>query len=79
MTDDHRCEPVFDESGQVIGRALVSPGMSEEGKRALAEVVAAARRMFEVRCVADPSILVRQAAGRARIRALNARLRGEPE
>lgn len=76
--DDHRCEPVFDADGNVIARALVSPGMSEEGRKALAELVEAARRVFEARCEVDPSILQRQAASTARIRERNARLRGEP-
>lgn len=81
MTADHRCEPVYDTAGNVIGRALVDPGMSDAGRDALAALVAAVRREMAAEDDADPEAAAehgrRQQAAVERIRAKVARRRGE--
>ncbi len=79
--DDHVCVPLTDDSGRVVARARVSPDLGEEGRRALLAVVAAAVRLQEEQDAADPEGAVERerlyAAGQARIRERNARLRGQ--
>jgi hypothetical protein len=70
--DDHRCEAVVDDDGTVLGRARISPGLGERGRRALVEVVKAAIRLQAARDAADPAGAAeraqRQEARRARAR-----------
>lgn len=75
MTADHRCEPVYDTAGNVIGRALVDPGMSDAGRDALAELVAAAIRRHDALDAADPEAAAVRAGRQERMRAR--RWRGE--
>lgn len=74
--DGMRCEVITDDSGEVIAVARVSPDLSETGRAALMELIAAARRQFEADMAADPTIAERQAAAMARIRERSRRLRG---
>ena len=81
MTDDHVCVPVVDDAGQVIGHARVSPGLDERGRRALLNVVEAARRLMAEEDAKDPEAAAergrRQAAAIARIRERVRLRRGE--
>ncbi|WP_146605843.1 hypothetical protein [Micromonospora craterilacus] len=43
----HRCEVVTDDDGQVIAVARVSPELTDEGRRALRNVIGAAIRLHE--------------------------------
>jgi hypothetical protein len=74
------CVPVVDGAGQVIGRARVSPGLGERGRRALLNVIEAARRLMAEEDAADPEAAEergrRQTAAIARIRG-RVRRRGE--
>lgn len=73
--DDHIPVAILDDSGEVVAIAHCAPDISDEGRRALADVIAAARRLHE----ADPDRAekdARQEASRRRIRERNARLRG---
>ena len=78
--DDHRCVPVTDKSGEVIARARVSPGLGEDGMRALRALITAAKRMQAERDAADPVGAAertrRQQEAIARIRERVRRLRG---
>jgi hypothetical protein len=78
---DHRCEPVVDDDGTVLGRARVSPDLGERGRQALLSVVKAAIRLQAERDAADPEGAAerarRQEAGRARIAGRMWRYRGE--
>lgn len=80
MTAEHRCEPIVDADGNVLGHALVAPDMDERGRAALL-LAEAVSRWQEQQDAADPEAAAerarRYAAGQERIRALNARLRGE--
>ncbi len=79
--DDHVRVPLTDDAGRVIMRTRVSPGLDEEGRRALLNVVAAAVRLQEERDAADPEGAAERerlyAAGQERIRERNVRLRGQ--
>lgn len=75
--DDHRCELLRNDAGEVIARIRVSPDLDERGRAALTALVAAAARKFEEDCAADPTIGERQAAAVERIHARVRRLRGE--
>ena len=77
--DDGRvCQPMFGGDGELIAVVHGSPDMSAEARKALAEVVAAARRMFAERDAASGGEMSRrQEAAFRRIRERNARLRGE--
>jgi hypothetical protein len=81
--DGHRCEPVVDDDGTVLGHARVSPSMSDEGRRALAALVRAVGAQMAAGDAADPEAAVeracRQEAGRARIAERMLRYRGEAE
>lgn len=83
MTDDHRCEPVVDDDGTVLGHARVSPGLDERGRQALVALTKATIRLMAKRDAADPAGAAerarRQEAGRARIAERMRRLRGEAE
>ena len=74
--DGMRCEPIRDDSGEIIAVARVSPDLDERGRQALREVVEAARRLAEQELAEDPTLAERQAAGLRRIRERNRRLRG---
>lgn len=80
--DGHRCELVVGDVGAVLGHALVSPDLGDEGRRALVEVMKAAIRLQAERDAADPEAAAergrRQQAAIARIRE-RAGLRGECE
>jgi len=79
VTDDHRCEPLFDAAGHLIAHALVSPDLDERGRAALLNVVEAARRLVAEQDAADPEGAAdrdaRYPAGQERIRERNQRLR----
>jgi hypothetical protein len=81
MSDDHRCEPVVDDDGTVLGRARVSPDLGERGRAALLEITKAAIRLQADRDAADPEGAAerarRQEAGRARIAERMRRYRDE--
>ncbi len=76
--DGHRCEPILNEDGEVVAVAHMDPDASPEARAALRELVEVARRLHQAELAADPSIAERCAAGRARIRERNRRLRGKP-
>lgn len=73
-----RCEPIRDDSGEIIAVARVSPDISAEARGHLREVVEAARRLAEQELAEDPTLADRQAAGLRRIRERNRRLRRVP-
>ncbi len=75
--DGHRCQPILGEDGEVVAVARMDPNASPETRAALRNVIEAARRRQEEEMAADPSIADRYAAGQARIRERNRRLRGE--
>jgi hypothetical protein len=79
--DDHRCEPVVDDDGTLLGRARVSPDLDERGQQALLSIVKAAIRLQAERDAADPDAAGerarRQEASRARIADRMRRYRGE--
>jgi hypothetical protein len=79
--DSHRCEAVVDDDGAVLGRARVSPDMSDEGRRALAALVRAVGEQMAAEDAADPEGAAerarRQEAGRARNAGRMRRYRGE--
>lgn len=75
--DDHRCEPVVDADGHVIGHARVSPNLSDEGRAALADVIAAAVRLQAERDAADPEGAAERARRRQRMRDRVRRWRAE--
>jgi hypothetical protein len=83
MTDDHRCEPVVDDDGTVLGHARVSSDLGERGRAALVEITKAAIRLMAERDAADPEGAAerarRQEAMRARIAERMRRYRGEAE
>ena len=66
---NHRCEPMYDENGELIAVAHVDPNMSDRARAALGELVEVARRKFAADLDADPSIGERQAESIRRIRA----------
>lgn len=51
--DGHRCEPVYNEDGEVIAVARVAPDADERTRAALAELVTAARRRFAAESEAE--------------------------
>lgn len=71
--DEHRCEPLFDDAGRLVAYARVSPDLGEDGRRALLNIVEAAKRLQAEQDAADPEAAAerarRQAEGIARIRA----------
>lgn len=79
--DDHRCEPVVDDDGTVLGRARVSPDLDAAGRAALVSLVKAAIGLQEARDIADPEGAAERArryeAGQERIAARMRRFRGE--
>ncbi|MEU0078634.1 hypothetical protein ABZY58_12110 [Micromonospora tulbaghiae] len=77
VNDGMRCEPVYDADGNVIARARVSLDISDEGRRALADVVAAAIRLHESQPPPNAEEQSRIDAVRARNRERMRRLRGE--
>lgn len=72
-----RCEPVCDDDGQVIAVARVSADITDEGRRALRELVEAARRADAALDAADPRRAERQAAAVERIRDRRRRWQGD--
>lgn len=76
--DDHTCMPMYDEQGNLTAVVHGDPGISDEARVALADVIAAARRLHAI-ADADGELSRRQAAGRERIRERNARLFGRDE
>jgi len=58
--DGMRCEPITDESGEIIGHARVSADIGEEGRAALRELIAAARRLDVEQLAADPERVERR-------------------
>lgn len=60
--DEMRCEPVYDDQNDVIATARVSGDISEEGRAALAALVAAVRRQMDVDDAVDPGCGDRQQA-----------------
>ena len=76
--DDHLCQPLYDEHGDLTAVVHGDPGMSPQARAALAELVEAARRRFEADDAASGGELSsRQAAAQQRIRERNARLLGD--
>ncbi len=75
--DDHACQPLYGDAGELVVVVHGDPGMSDADRAALAELVEAARRKFEADDAASGGELSRrQALSRERIRERNARLRG---
>jgi hypothetical protein len=74
--DGMRCVPVVDDDGQVVASARVSGDLGDEGRAALAALVAAVQRQMASEDAADPGRAERQAAAVARIRERNRRWRG---
>lgn len=70
--DDHRCEPLYDDAGNLVASVRVSPDLDEKGRRALLSLVEAAKRLQAEQDAADPEAAAerarRQADGIARIR-----------
>ena len=75
--DGMRCEFLYDADGNVIGHARVSPGISDEGRAALAELVAAAVRLQAARDAADPEAAAERARRQERMRERMRRWRGQ--
>lgn len=74
--DGHTCRPLLDDDGQVAASVHGQHPMSPEAEQAMRALVAAAIRLHE----SDPDRAAkdaRQAASLERIRARNARLRGD--
>jgi hypothetical protein len=76
IRDDHRCEAITDADGNVIARARVSPDITDEGRRALRNVIEAAIRLHESQPAPSPEEQARVEAVRARNRERNRRLGG---
>lgn len=80
MIDDHRCEPIVNDEGEVLGHALVAPDMDERGRAALLSLAEAVSAYAEQQEAANPEAAAerarRYAAGQERIRA-RLRRRGE--
>lgn len=70
--DDHLCEPLFDDAGNLVASVRVSPDLGEDGRQALLNIVEAAKRLQAEEDAADPEAAAerarRQAEGIARIR-----------
>lgn len=76
--DDHVCQPILGEAGELLAVAHVSPDISPEARAALGDLIAAVHRMWDAK---PPEVRTeierRQAASRERIAAMNRRLRKE--
>lgn len=73
MIDDHTCQPLFDDAGNLVASVRAAPDLDERGRQALLSLVEAARRLQAEEDAADPVAAAdrarRQAEGIARIRA----------
>ncbi|MFB6392565.1 hypothetical protein [Polymorphospora lycopeni] len=77
MAERERCRPLVDDNGQVVASVRGSGELPEEARRALLNVVEAAKRLQAEQDAADPSRIVRWEEGQQRIRERVARWRRE--
>lgn len=77
VADREQCRPLVDDNGQIVASVRGAGELSDEGRRALLDVVAAAHRLEAELDAADPGRAARQEAAIQRIRERGRRWRGE--
>ncbi len=63
--DDHRCEPIVNDAGEVLGHALVAPDIDERGRAALLSLAEAVSAYAERQDAADPEAAAERARRQA--------------